>query len=72
MGLIVSVLDNGPGVPVALRDKVFHPLLTGRAQGTGLGLSIAQEFVQQHGGIIEFDSEPGRTEFRMMLPLEPL
>lgn len=72
MGLIVSVQDNGPGVPEVLRDKVFHPLLTGRAMGTGLGLSLAQELVQQHGGIIEFDSEPGCTEFRMMLPLEPL
>lgn len=72
MGLVLSVQDNGPGVPEALRDKVFHPLLTGRARGTGLGLSLAQEFAQQHGGIIEFDSEPGCTEFRMMLPLEPL
>lgn len=72
MGLIIAVQDNGPGVPENLRDKVFHPLLTGRAGGTGLGLSLAQEFVQQHGGVIEFDSEPGRTEFRLMLPLEPL
>lgn len=72
MGLVLSVQDNGPGVPEALRDKVFHPLLTGRARGTGLGLSLAQEFIQQHGGIIEFDSEPGCTEFRIMLPLEPL
>lgn len=72
MGLVLSVQDNGPGVPEVLRDKVFHPLLTGRARGTGLGLSLAQEFIQQHGGIIEFDSEPGCTEFRIMLPLEPL
>lgn len=72
MGLVISVLDNGPGVPEYLRDKVFHPLLTGRASGTGLGLSLAQELVHQQGGIIEFDSEPGRTEFRIMLPLEPL
>lgn len=72
MGLVLSVLDNGPGVPESLRDKVFHPLLTGRPKGTGLGLSLAQEFVQQHGGTIEFDSEPGNTVFRIMLPLEPL
>ncbi|MBV6273668.1 PAS domain-containing sensor histidine kinase [Alcaligenaceae bacterium CGII-47] len=70
MGLIITVQDNGPGVPEALRDKVFHPLLTGRANGTGLGLSLAQELVQQQGGIIEFESEPGHTEFCVMLPLE--
>ncbi|MDN5843839.1 MAG: ATP-binding protein [Alcaligenaceae bacterium] len=72
LGLVVSVLDNGLGVPESLRDRIFHPLLTGRARGTGLGLSLAQEYVQQHGGIIEFDSVPGRTEFRLMLPLEPI
>lgn len=71
LGAVVSVIDNGPGVPDALRDKLFHPLVTGRATGTGLGLSLAQEFVQQHGGIVEFDSCPGHTEFRMVLPLEP-
>jgi len=70
MGLIVSVVDNGPGVPQALQDKIFHPLVTGRASGTGLGLSLAQEFVQQHGGIVAFDTQPGHTEFRMILPLE--
>lgn len=70
MGVIVSVIDNGPGVPHELHDKVFHPLVTGRAMGTGLGLSLAQEFVQQHGGLVEFDSHPGHTEFRLILPLE--
>ncbi|UHL64722.1 ATP-binding protein [Paralcaligenes sp. KSB-10] len=70
MGIVVSVIDNGPGVPVDLHDKIFHPLVTGRASGTGLGLSLAQEFVQQHGGVIEFDSTAGHTEFRMILPLE--
>jgi len=70
MGVVISVIDNGPGIPEALRDKVFHPLVTGRASGTGLGLSLAQEFVQQHGGVIEFDSCAGCTEFRLILPLE--
>lgn len=70
MGIVVSVIDNGPGIPEALRDRIFHPLVTGRASGTGLGLSLAQEFVQQHGGVIEFDSAPGHTEFRLILPLE--
>ena len=70
MGVIVSVIDNGPGVPADLQEKIFHPLVTGRASGSGLGLSLAQEFVQQHGGVIEFDSRNGHTEFRMVLPLE--
>ena len=70
MAIVISVLDNGPGVPVSLRDKLFHPLVTGRASGTGLGLSLAQEFVQQHGGIVEFDMPSGQTEFRIILPLE--
>ena len=46
-------------------------MVTARAGGTGLGLSLAQDFVQQHGGIIEFESRPGRTEFRLVLPMEP-
>ena len=68
--VVVSVVDNGAGVPKHLKDRIFHPLVTGRAEGTGLGLSLAQELVHQHGGVIEFDSEPGHTEFRMLLPLE--
>ena len=69
LAVVISVIDNGPGIPDVLRDKVFHPLVTGRAGGTGLGLSLAQEFIQQHGGMIEFESCPGRTEFRLILPL---
>lgn len=70
LGVIVSVVDNGPGVPEALRDRIFHPLVTGRAKGTGLGLSLAQEYVQQMGGMLEFESRPGHTEFRLILSLE--
>lgn len=71
LAVVLSLIDNGPGVPPELAGKLFHPLVTGRAAGTGLGLSLAQEFVQQHGGVLECDSQPGHTEFRMILPLEP-
>ncbi|CAM5181742.1 Sensory histidine kinase/phosphatase NtrB OS=Castellaniella defragrans OX=75697 GN=HNR28_002838 PE=4 SV=1 [Castellaniella defragrans] len=70
MGLLIAVTDNGPGVPAQLRDTLFHPLVTGRATGTGLGLSLAQESLQRMGGLLEFDSQPGHTEFRLLLPLE--
>ncbi|MGH8313741.1 MAG: two-component system sensor histidine kinase NtrB, partial [Steroidobacterales bacterium] len=61
--------DNGPGVPTALRDSLFYPLVTGRPDGTGLGLAIAQDLVTRHGGLIEFDSEAGRTIFTILLPI---
>ena len=58
----VEVEDNGPGVPEELRSSIFYPLVTGRANGTGLGLAVAQELVTRNGGLIEFESEPGRTD----------
>jgi two-component system nitrogen regulation sensor histidine kinase GlnL len=66
----LSVEDTGPGVPPDLRASIFYPLVTGRASGSGLGLAVAQDLVTRHGGIIEFDSEPGRTVFTLLLPLE--
>lgn len=68
----VEVEDNGPGVPDAIRDSLFYPLVTGRANGTGLGLAVAQEIVTRNGGAIEFQSEPGRTVFCILLPLETM
>jgi len=70
--LVVSmqVEDNGRGVPPELRSSIFYPLVTGRTNGSGLGLAVAQELVTRHGGIIEFDSEPGRTVFTLLLPLD--
>lgn len=65
----VEIIDNGPGIPIELQDKIFYPLVSGRADGHGLGLTIAQDFVSQHHGIIEFDSEPGRTRFTILLPI---
>ena len=62
--------DNGPGVPMEIRDTIFYPLVSGRPDGTGLGLGIAQDLVSRHGGLIEFDSVPGRTSFVILLPME--
>ena len=62
--------DNGPGVLPEIRDTIFYPLVSGRADGTGLGLGIAQDLVSRHGGLIEFDSTPGRTIFVISLPMD--
>ena len=70
MAVMVQIIDNGPGVPEHLRDKVFYPLVSGRPDGHGLGLTLAQDFVNQHQGSIEFDSEPGSTCFTVLLPLQ--
>ena len=65
----LQVEDDGPGVPAELGASIFYPLVTGRASGTGLGLAVAQELVTRHDGLIEFESEPGRTVFKVLLPL---
>jgi len=64
----VQVIDNGPGIPDSVRDRVFYPLVSGRDGGSGLGLTLAQTFINQHHGTIEFDSLPGRTCFTVTLP----
>jgi two-component system nitrogen regulation sensor histidine kinase GlnL len=66
----VEIEDNGPGVPDALRSTLFYPLVTGRVQGTGLGLAVAQDLVTRQGGAIEYESEPGKTVFALLLPLD--
>lgn len=66
----IEVEDNGPGVPADLIKTLFLPLVTGRANGTGLGLAVAQDLATRHGGIIEFTSQPGRTIFSLLLPIE--
>lgn len=65
----VQIVDNGPGVPETIRDRIFDPLVSGREGGHGLGLTLAQAFVNQHGGIIEYESVPGNTCFTLLLPL---
>ena len=69
LALELHVMDNGPGVPDSIKDRIFFPLISGREGGSGLGLTLAQTFVQQHHGMIECDSEPGRTDFKILIPL---
>jgi two-component system, NtrC family, nitrogen regulation sensor histidine kinase GlnL len=71
LALSLSIADNGPGVPEAIRDRIFFPLVSGREGGSGLGLTLAQAFVAQHGGAIECDSVPGRTVFTILIPIDP-
>ena len=65
----IDIQDNGPGIPESLAPQLFEPFVTTRAKGTGLGLALVAKLVGDHGGIIEFDSEPGRTVFPVMLPM---
>jgi two-component system nitrogen regulation sensor histidine kinase GlnL len=66
----LQIIDNGPGIPAEIRDRIFYPLVSGREGGSGLGLTLAQTFVTQHHGMIECDSQPGQTCFTIVLPIE--
>ncbi len=66
----LEIIDNGPGIPQEIRDRIFYPLVSGREGGSGLGLTLAQTFITQHHGMIECDSEPGKTCFTILLPIE--
>lgn len=66
----LEIIDNGPGIPADIRDRIFFPLVSGSEGGSGLGLTLAQTFITQHHGMIECDSEPGRTCFTILLPIE--
>ena len=72
LGVRLEITDNGPGVAAEVRDLLFYPMISGRADGSGLGLSIAQSIVTAHGGLIECDSKPGETRFTILIPLEQL
>ena len=67
--ILVGIVDNGPGIAPAIRDRIFDPFVTTKpvGQGTGLGLDIARQLVRRNNGDIEVDSKPGRTEFRVIL-----
>lgn len=68
--LVVSVRDNGRGISDEIRGHLFDAFVTNKPTGTGLGLALVAKIINDHGGAIEFDSEPGRTTFRVMLPLQ--
>src|SRR5450830_479507 len=69
LALDLHIIDNGPGISPQIRNRIFYPLVSGRDGGSGLGLTLAQTFVQQHLGVIECESRPGYTDFRIVLPL---
>ena len=69
LALDLHIIDNGPGIPAELKDRIFYPLVSGREGGSGLGLTLAQTFVQQHMGVIECDSRPGHTDFHILIAL---
>jgi two-component system nitrogen regulation sensor histidine kinase GlnL len=68
--LAMEIADDGPGIPEALQERIFHPLVSGREGGSGLGLTLAQNFITQHRGMIYFESMPGNTVFTILLPVE--
>ena len=66
----LQIIDNGPGIPDEIRERIFYPLVSGREGGSGLGLALAQTFITQHHGMIDCESEPGKTCFTILLPIE--
>jgi two-component system nitrogen regulation sensor histidine kinase GlnL len=66
----LEIIDNGPGIPNDIRERIFYPLVSGSEGGTGLGLTLAQTFITQHHGMIECESKPGETRFTILLPIE--
>jgi two-component system nitrogen regulation sensor histidine kinase GlnL len=67
---LVQVVDDGPGIPPELIERIFYPMVSGNDGGMGLGLSIAQSVINQHGGLVECRSRPGETVFTVLLPVE--
>ena len=71
LALQVEIIDDGPGLPPGIADNVFEPFVSGRENGTGLGLALVTKIISDHDGWIAVDSVPGRTVFRVSLPLAP-
>jgi two-component system nitrogen regulation sensor histidine kinase GlnL len=69
LALRLEIADDGRGVPEELAERIFLPLVTGRAEGSGLGLALAQQVAREHGGSLAYRSRPGHTGFTMLLPM---
>jgi two-component system nitrogen regulation sensor histidine kinase GlnL len=69
--LQIEIIDDGPGIPTDLAQDIFEPFVSGRENGTGLGLALVSKIMSDHGGWISVDSVPGKTVFRLSLPLAP-
>jgi two-component system, NtrC family, nitrogen regulation sensor histidine kinase GlnL len=69
--LQIEIIDDGPGLPPGIADNIFEPFVSGRENGTGLGLALVSKIISDHDGWIAVDSVPGRTVFRVSLPLAP-
>ena len=65
----ISVIDNGPGIPIDIHDQLFFPMVSSKEDGSGIGLSISQDIIRIHGGAINFNSKPGQTIFSILIPL---
>ena len=68
---MIAVQDNGTGIPEDLQNQLFETFVTSKPKCSGLGLALTAKMVEAHGGVIEFESQPGRTIFRVLLPKEP-
>jgi two-component system nitrogen regulation sensor histidine kinase GlnL len=69
--LQVEIIDDGPGLPPEIADDIFEPFVSGKENGTGLGLALVSKLIGDAGGWISIDSAPGKTVFRISLPMAP-